>query len=364
MKLIRKETAGKALRISFDETTIRSVCLCVIVGFVDDKGKMQQRVIKLGLYNEAPEEKLTNQMSDHILHAITEVLDAPPKSVKVFSRDGVYLNELCMLKLIGGTVINPNTNREMLMRGYYPEAMNIKCMSHTLDNCGADYTVAGTKHNRIEGSAARMIYNQINGLFSSPGESVKLSWKSFSGSAMPSVSQTRWWSREEFWAYILPFFKFEGDTVNGFWFDDWIQDRVQSLRLAKKSVRSLLSKLEETFVRGARGYDVKFLVKAFVEIAVVVDITKKVREATYVIEGDGPIAVIIIEVLDSIARYYRSTYKEMDYPNVRRYVAQAVVLNITPPGYMLPAVVLNEFAQIPVHDGLPPPRYSSRRSTS
>ena len=68
---------------------------------------MQQRVIKLGLYTEAPEEKLTNQMSDHILHAIIEVLDAPAKSIKVFSRDGVYLNELCMLKHIGRTVTNP-----------------------------------------------------------------------------------------------------------------------------------------------------------------------------------------------------------------------------------------------------------------
>ena len=84
------------------------------------------------------------------------------------------------------------------------------------------------------------------------------------------------------------------------------------------------------FVRGARGYDIKFLVKAFVEIAVVVDITKKVLEATCVIQGDGPIAVIIIEVLDSVARYYRSTYQEMDYLNVRRYVAQVVALNITP----------------------------------
>ena len=139
----------------------------------------------------------------------------------------------------------PNINREMLMRGYYPEAVNIKCMSHTLDNCGADYTVAGIKHNCIEGSAAKVIYNQINGLFSSPGESIKLSWKSFSGSAMPSVSQTLWWSREEFWAYILPFFKFEGDTVNGLWFEDWIQDRVQSLRLVKKICRIASVKARE-----------------------------------------------------------------------------------------------------------------------
>ena len=142
---------GRPVRISFDETTIRCVVLCVIVGFVDDNEKMQQRVIKVGLYNEAPEEKLTNQMSDHILTAIEETLLVPRTSIKVFTRDGVYLNELCMLKLIGGVVIDPNTNKETKIRGFYPEAVNIKCMSHTLDNCGADYTEKKIQFNRIEG---------------------------------------------------------------------------------------------------------------------------------------------------------------------------------------------------------------------
>ena len=60
---------------------------------------MQQRVFKLGLYKESPEEKLTNQMSDHILHAIESTLGVSRDLIKVFTRDGVYLNDLCMLKL-------------------------------------------------------------------------------------------------------------------------------------------------------------------------------------------------------------------------------------------------------------------------
>jgi hypothetical protein len=155
------------------------VVLCVIVAFVDAKGEMQQRVLKVALCNEAPEEKLTNQMSDHIIHAIEEVLDVPRYLIKVFTRDGVYLNELCMMKLCGGKVIDPNTNREITMRGIYPESINIKCMSHTLDNCGADYTFRGIKHNRIEGPNAKKIYNQINGLFSSPGANANIDWKKY-----------------------------------------------------------------------------------------------------------------------------------------------------------------------------------------
>ena len=78
---------------------------------------MQQRVLKVGLYREAPEEKLTNTMSDHILTAIEGTLGTERSLIKVFTRDGVYLNELYILKLIGGTVIDPNTNKETYIRG-------------------------------------------------------------------------------------------------------------------------------------------------------------------------------------------------------------------------------------------------------
>ena len=344
---------GRPLRISFDETTIRCVVLCVIVGYVDDTGKMQQRVIKVGLYNEAPEEKLTNQMSDHILTAIEGTLQVPRTSIKVFTRDGVYLNELCMLKLIGAVVINPNTNKETMIRGFYPEAVNIKCMSHTLDNCGADYTEKKNQFNRVEGPHAKKVYNLVNGLFSSPGEGSKFTWFSFAKSAMPSVSQTRWWSREEFWAYLLPYLKFDETTDDHLWFDEWVEKRVLKIRADKKALGNLLTELEEMFVPGRSNYDHKFLVTAFIEIAVVVDITRKVGEATYIIEGDGPIAVMIFEILDSVNRYYKTTYEEMEYQNVRKYTAQAVALNIPPPGYVVPAVILIEpFPNAVVNEGV------------
>ena len=338
---LRSEVKGRPLRISFDETTIRQVVLCVIVGFVDDMGKMQQRVMKLGIYDESPEEKLTNQMSDHIIYAIEETLQVPRHNIKVFTRDGVYLNELCMTKLVGGTVTNPNDNKTTEIRGFFKNAVNVKCMSHTLDNCGADYTVRGKKFNRIEGPNAKLLYNQINGLFSGPGDTSNFSWKMASKTTMPSVSQTRWWSREEFWEYLMPFFRYQEskEDDSSLWFEDWVANRIGRLRAEKKSIGAHIKKLEETFVPGVAGYDKKFLITAFIEAAVVVDITKKVREATYLLEGDGPIAVMLIEVLDATKRYYLSTYEDFDYPNVRRHIQQAVRLNIAPPGFLAPAVV-------------------------
>ena len=129
------------------------------------------------------------------------------------------------------------------------------------------------------------------------------------------------------------------------WFDEWVQKRVDNAQVEKKVLGANILKLQTSFVPGTKDFDEKFLVTAFVEIAVVVDVPKKVREATYLIEGDGPIAVMIVEILDSVAGYYRSVFEEMDFTNVRRHIAQAVSLHIAPPGYDLRAPVLDEFDQ-------------------
>jgi hypothetical protein len=106
---------------------------------------------------------------------------------------------------------------------------------------------------------------------------------------MPSVSGTRWWSREDFWEYLLKYLKYDVPKRGKIWFDDWVKNRAAKLRSEKKSVGANLTKLEEMFVPGTARHDKKFLVTAFIEIAVIVDVTKKVREATYLLEGDGPI---------------------------------------------------------------------------
>lgn len=83
--MIKRETAGRPLSVSFDAKADGSsgYRLCVIVGFVDDTMRVQQRVINLGLFKETCEEILSTKMSDNIIHAITEVLQAPCKSIKV-----------------------------------------------------------------------------------------------------------------------------------------------------------------------------------------------------------------------------------------------------------------------------------------
>ena len=148
--------------------------------------------------------------------------------------------------------------------------LSIKFMSHTLNNCGADYTEKGVKYNRIEGPNAKRVYNMINGLFSSLGEGTNLAWSSKAKSSLPSVSPAHWWSREEFREYLLPYLKFDTVVDDSLWFDMWVQKRVAKLRSEKKTMGSLLTKLEQMFVPGTSGHDPKVLVTAYIKIATVV----------------------------------------------------------------------------------------------
>lgn len=282
--------------------------LCVILGFVDGNQTMQQRFIKLGTYRRITEELLATQMSDSIFHAITEVLNVPPKLVKVICR--YSLDELCVLKLIGGIFMNPSTNESMLMRGPFSGAVNMKCMSYALGN----YREECLADDGIEGPNAEIIFNQINGLFRVMEES-KHSWEAFSIRSMPSVNKIGWWSREKFLEYILLYFKFEKESLQKPWFDEWILHSVNELKSNKETISTQLSELEKSFVPGTAGFDQKLLVTAFIEIAVVVDVTRKAREATGLIESGGPVAVMLEEILEIVSQNYEGLIEDMDSPN-------------------------------------------------
>ena len=71
-------------------------------------------------------------MSDHIIHAIETTLNVPRDLIKVFTRDGVALNDLCMKKLIGGEVQNPNDRDHVIqIKGLYEKTFNIMHVAYT-----------------------------------------------------------------------------------------------------------------------------------------------------------------------------------------------------------------------------------------
>lgn len=187
-KLHLSEIAGRPIAVTFDETTITWCNFCVIVTFVDDKGNIQRRVVRLAQYSSSPEEEMGTQMSDLIIDVVDNVLNHPRELVKVFSRDGASINTLAVKKLVGGRVPVPNSRRIMEWTAQYSRAVDIKCYSHTADLCGADYTLLGVKHSRLRGPHIRELMIHINGLFARSIKTPSNLWAQEMGSAYPSHS--------------------------------------------------------------------------------------------------------------------------------------------------------------------------------
>ena len=153
----------------------------------------------------ALEEKLTSTMSDFVIDVNDNVLKHPRNLVKVFGRDGAEVNELAIKKLTGAE-FRDERNKVIVWPAQYKCAFNIKCFSHTIDRCGADYKTNRIEKNRIEGPNLREFYNTLNGLMGSASNIPNDMWRQYFESSFPSVSATRWWSREMFHEYVFEFF--------------------------------------------------------------------------------------------------------------------------------------------------------------
>ena len=313
---IRKEVKGKMLRISFDETELNWVCFCVVVGFIDDNGRMQQRCIRLALYIVQPEEFTTNALSSFVIVAIEQILEVRDRNlIKVFTRDGVAINELAVKKLVGGEVKDPDHPTSTIrFVAQYPRATDVKCFSHTIDLCGGNYKKEGITYNRLEGPELRVAYIHLNGLFSGASNKPNKSWLAFMNSAMPGVSGTRWWSREEFYEYVLSFLPHSPIEVpRPHMLSHWVEHCTDDENLEGVHINYLFS----TFCSAGPGHNERTMRLIHIQMAVVVDVSKPIREATYLLEGDGPLAFLLPEILRNCELALDIPWSTMDFPNVR-----------------------------------------------
>ena len=65
-------------------------------------------------------------------------------------------------------------------------------------------------------------------------------------------------------------------------------------------------------------------------MAVVIDVTKPLREATYTLEGDGPLAQITSDIINRTALLLNLSQQSMDYPNVQRVIQEVVDQGLLP----------------------------------
>ena len=89
--------------------------------------------------------------------------------------------------------------------------------------------------------------------------------------------------------------------------------------------------LYKTIVSNAPGHDPQLLLLIQLSQDVVVDISLPLRQATYLLEGDGPLALFVIDILARCSMLLSNNWNTMDFPNIRSYITANVNAGYLPP---------------------------------
>lgn len=108
---------------------------------------------------------------------------------------------------------------------------------------------------------------------------------------------------------------------------DWVKQICEQNKTAD-GVR--IKHLHKILVKEDPNHDVVKLAIIKVEMAVVIDVTKSLHEATYTLEGDGPLALFTTDIINRTALLLNLSQQSMDYPNVQRVINEAVDEGIRP----------------------------------
>ena len=180
-----------------------------------------------------------------------------------------------------------NTVALCTLKVLYPMVIDIGCFSHTLDHVGERFDVP---------TLYSFMIHWIS-LFSHSSKA-KLFWRQRIGISIQGYSATRWWSK---WEVINQTFELFGD-VESF------------IRQDEELSSSTRAKLTEFFT------DKQKLDCLKVEFAAIIDAGKQFVQATYKLEGNGPLAFQCYEVINALS----TSVMMENYPNV-----EAVVRNIS-----------------------------------
>ena len=173
----------------------------------------------------------------------------------------------------------------------YPEALDIRCISHTLDLIGDKFKVPHLS-----------LFFTLWISFFSHSSKLKALWKARTGHSIASYSQTRWWSR---WEVMNQAFMMFGD-IEPF------------LRENEDVSPATRTKLLEFF----NDQQKLFLLK--LELAVVVDVGAQFVKATYTLEGDGLLALVCYDRILEI----RAAIQSSHYPNLQAIVRESFPNNL------------------------------------
>ncbi|KAK3749798.1 hypothetical protein QZH41_000861 [Actinostola sp. cb2023] len=248
-ELLKKEiAAADGFSVIFDGSTRLGEALAIVVRFVYEQYKVQQRLIRLEVLARSLN---AEQLAQRLIQCLAVDYGITPPHLLAAMRDGAAVNEAA-LRQIGF---------------YFPNVFNVKCFSHTIDNAG--------KH--FEFSVLDTFSRYWSTMFAlSPA--ARLAWKTKTGTSMKLKSDTRWWSLFEVLDLVS---KYYGDV------EPFLRENDLSPMCR--------AKLLEIFDDPEATRDLEM------ELAAMIDAGRHFVCATYYLEGDGPLVFSCYERLSTLA---------------------------------------------------------------
>ena len=247
--------------------------------------------------------------------------------------DGHATNKCALESLKEVTVFTQNADGTpgplRTYEGPLSHTVGIRCKSHHFDLVGAKYTVAKKEFNRCKAAIAAEFSSHLNGIFSAPGSCAKTLFKVDFGLTPRHCNAVRWWAHEELDAFFLNYFRptLEREITLA----DWVKKMVLTGELNGVHIAYLF----RTLVVDAEGFDESFLCAIEIQLAATVDFTKKIIEATYLLEADIPMALVTYDILHGVQQDLDLRFFTMDYPNVNKFADEFAARRVNVPDTLL-----------------------------
>ena len=257
---VKKEVEGQCLSVIFDGTSRLGEVLVVVLRFIDDDFKIQQRLVRMMFLMKS----LTGEeTARELINVLSVLFSIPPHLLLAAMRDGASVNGVAMRTV---SIV-------------YPHVLDIGCVSHTLDLVGGRFKIP------VLSSFVSLWISR----FSHSPETRAL-WKEQTGKSMASFSKTRWWSRWEVMYQIMVQF---GDVL------PFLTNADLGSTVTRSNLLAMVQNTQQhQFLR--------------VELASVVDCAHPIVKATYRLEGDGPLIFQAYEEIATVREAVRSAH----YPSL------------------------------------------------
>ena len=115
-----KLSAAKECSAIFDGSTRLGEALAVIVRFVDSQWNVQQRLVRLQVLAKSLK---ANELAQCLIQALAGEFAIQPGPLLAAMKDGASVNQAALQQV----------------RFFFPQLLNLTCLSHTIDNVGKDF---------------------------------------------------------------------------------------------------------------------------------------------------------------------------------------------------------------------------------